>query len=155
MAEHLSFLRRWFSPGARLGEKSAPRETLFAAAVFAAIVAFAALSLNYLISGGPDWNPGAPSVHAGSPARARPAALSRRDIVEPPPPLPTPRPVDMVEFFDIPGPPGPLLGEPGQNAAVEAPENDFEQQEFNRAVDQLAAQNGDPPPKPKMDQGIY
>jgi hypothetical protein len=131
MAEGLTGLSRWFA---------AQREGMFATAVFAGILAFAVVSLNYLISGGPDWNPGAPPARVIA-APAPPASLPRVDVAAPPPPAPVAAPA--VEFLGPLGPVGDLLGDPGQAAALgeNARAEPAEDEEFNRAVDQISRRN--------------
>ncbi len=151
----LSVFRGW-------RENTALRERTAASVVFAGILLFALVSLNYLVSGGPDWNPGASPAQA-SPSIERAAANSVGGFEpEAPPVLPAPA-LDPVEFFDTPGPVGDLLGEPGRGESLAADEN-FDVAEFNRAVDQLAAQNAGiaypsappaAPEKPKPQDNIF
>lgn len=50
-----AFLSRWRDDGAY-------RASAYGVAAFACIFAFTVASLDYLITGGPDWNPGAPAI---------------------------------------------------------------------------------------------
>jgi len=60
----------------RLKSDSAYRKNACAALALAATMAFTVFSIDYLITGGPDWNPGAPRIvpeaHAATIERAQP-----------------------------------------------------------------------------------
>ncbi len=134
MADRFAGWKPWLAASAAL------REQVFAIAVFAGILGFALISMDYLISGGPDWNPGpAPAQVLASPAHA--TSLPRVAIAEPPPAPPEPEP---MELFIPTGPVGDLLGDRGL-AAVAAPGGSkaptLDDEEFNRAVDEISARN--------------
>lgn len=67
----VAVLRRWrrVKSATRLAAESvranvAVRERALASAVFASIFAFGVLGMDYLITGGPDWNPGGAEAYA-------------------------------------------------------------------------------------------
>ena len=93
----------------RLGASPVVRERALASAVFACIFAFATLSMDYLVTGGPDWNPGG-GESLSAPIVERVAATSLRIAsMEPAPTLPV---VIAIETADFGGPVGELLGGP-------------------------------------------
>lgn len=80
----------------------AQRERAFAGAVFAGIFAFGAMSVDYLITGGPDWNPGGVAYAMEAPGApfAQPHMHTRAvaDNAEPPPILLTSISEDVVDY---------------------------------------------------------
>ena len=112
---------------ARLRTDAAARERVAAAAVFAGIFVFAIGSVDYLITGGPDWNPGAPQIVASQTVERAAATSLRVDAVELPPPQLAP-----IELAEASGPVGELLGGPEY----------FEAALFSQAVDRFG--DGEP-----------
>jgi|CXWL01.1.fsa_nt_gi hypothetical protein len=87
----------------------AVRERAAACATFALIFVFAAGSMDFLISGGPDWNPGAPRAPQIVRAEVLTTPLLHQETAwTPPPALPF---HDVPEFVDS-GRVGELLGGP-------------------------------------------
>ena len=89
----------------------AASERAFASAVFAGIFAFGALSVDYLITGGPDWNPGGAEFQSVQIVERVAATSLRVAIVEPPPTLPDLLAIETPEFD---GPIADLLGGPDE-----------------------------------------
>jgi hypothetical protein len=83
------------------------RERASAAAAFALIFSFGMASLDYLITGGPDWNPGAIAAPLNQPI-VTPLTLAPTVAVEPPP---TPPMIELAAYESI-GPIEELLGGP-------------------------------------------
>lgn len=73
----------------RLGHEPALRDRTLAQSVFAAIFAFALGGVDFVITGGPDWNPGAPAIANHAPARHVVAVALATPIMEAPPTLVT------------------------------------------------------------------
>ncbi len=89
------------------------RERASAAAAFALIFSFGLASLDYLITGGPDWNPGAIAAPLNQPIVA-PLTPAPTVAVEPPPTLPM---IELAAYESI-GPIEELLGGPEPAPAV-------------------------------------
>jgi hypothetical protein len=74
----VSSARGFASAALRLKTDAAYRKNACASAAIVAAAAFTVFSIDYLITGGPDWNPGAPRIvpeaHAATLERAPPAA---------------------------------------------------------------------------------
>lgn len=88
------------------------REHVKATATFAAIAAFGALSFDYLITGGPQWNPAAPVLDIITPAAAAeraPVSVPMQRIAFEPEVEFTPI---VAEEFALTGPVEELLGGP-------------------------------------------
>jgi hypothetical protein len=107
-----------------LREDPAARDRAAAASVFAFIFAFAVVSVDYVITGGPDWNPGAEAAELPA-ALTAPVALApppRFPDAGPPPPLEAPEPVEADYWRttdDLLGGPETILaahGAPGAGA---------------------------------------
>lgn len=85
--QRLRDARAW---GLKIWRVPAKRERIKAFTTFAFIFAFAAGSLDYLITGGPDWNPDGGQAYASeyvAPRIAR-AAFVEAAVIAPPPALP-------------------------------------------------------------------
>lgn len=94
----------------RLRTDAAARDRLAARATFAFIFLFAAASVDYLVTGGPDWSPGAEAQAAELPAsyaRVAPAPPPRLADAAPPPPASA-----EVAYFDPMASADDLLGGP-------------------------------------------
>ena len=104
----------------------AVRERAAACATFALIFVFAAGSFDFLISGGPDWNPGAPRAPqiVRSEAFATPSRRPHTAWASPP----APPSYEVTEFVDS-GRVGELLGGPDM---ILASSDDFGIASFNR-----------------------
>jgi hypothetical protein len=106
----------------------AARERTLASAVFAGIFVFAAGSVDYLITGGPDWNPGGGELQSAQIAeRAAPTSLQVASF-EPPPSFPAMPAIEAPEFD---GPVADLLGGPDPWAPADYEDESAPSAEFN------------------------
>ncbi len=114
MAERFFLLWRAFAQRvADLRATPAARERALASAVFAGIFMFAALSMDYLITRGPDWNPGGTELSVQAVERVAATSLHMATAETPP----TGREPDAVEPAELDGPIAELLGGPDQDWA--------------------------------------
>jgi hypothetical protein len=118
----------------RLRGDAAARERLAAAATFAFIFVFAAASVDYVITGGPDWNPGAEAQAAELPAayaQVVPAPPPRLPDAAPSPPLAPP----ADAYFDPMATADDLLG--GPDAVLPARYDPLDQDALLREIELL------------------
>lgn len=95
-----ALMRQAWSAGACLAARwrndAGFRERQFGKVVFSGILALTIVSFDYLITGGPDWNPGAPTfmqeAHAASVERRMPIAVARFEEI-----AVAPAPIEVVE----------------------------------------------------------
>ena len=131
MAERFSILRRALAQCVdSLRAAPAARERTLASAVFAGIFVFAAGSVDYLITGGPDWNPGGGELQSAQIVeRVAPTSLQVASF-EPPPSFPALLAVEAPEFE---GPVADLLGGSDEWAAADYEDESAPSAEFHES----------------------
>ena len=111
----------------------AARERASATAAFALIFAFGAASLDYLITGGPDWNPGAEAAALGRRPAIAVQALAPSDFVG----VPQLELASLAPMAEAPQPTEDLLGGPDAILPNMAPEIALAQ-ELDLLIDAMA-----------------
>lgn len=110
------------------------RDLALAHAVFAGIFAFGVGAIDFLITGGPDWNPGGVAYAQEAPLRRAPSALLQTVAYELPPALP-----EQPEWESDGSPVGELLGGPTPMLTA------AEDEEFERALEAIYERNSAKP----------